>query len=435
MGNTHHKRRPHATPIKSNLPPEEAFAALFSANPALLPLSKTVFDTFITETHTPIKKQFALFEEWVTAQDSPRLLRLLASKLGPPSVSTATQVLTYVYALAVASDHFNPSFASVLSVSLNLDSSQTHLANSDIVELCRAVVPCLLQRPTGLSHMYQKLLQNGARKAGVGPQKSQILSDEELWIIANATPLANSCLTANPPVLLFSLDRHGMSWTRCVTQINHYQAPMVLAIKTKRGHVLGAFIDSGLEEAGAKYFGTAQTFLYALRPTHLLCLASGTGENYVTFNHKAQYVPTGLGFGGDESNHRLFLNSDLHTLAVTYSDKTYRLGELIPLRDEDGSLTYKKEVEIEEIEVWGYGSEADLIQQQRMVERHEELKADARQVDRAMFADNAFDREFLMGGHKMHGARVGEVEAIQEEYRAERHAKEMALASEKRDSV
>eukprot|EP01053_Blabericola_migrator_P000776 Blabericola_migrator_1__775@NODE_1194_length_5151_cov_118_797600_g802_i1_p3_GENE_NODE_1194_length_5151_cov_118_797600_g802_i1NODE_1194_length_5151_cov_118_797600_g802_i1_p3_ORF_typecomplete_len277_score24_42TLD/PF07534_16/4_9e03TLD/PF07534_16/2_7e23_NODE_1194_length_5151_cov_118_797600_g802_i1113832 len=236
------------------------------------------------------------------------------------------------------------------------------------------------------------------------------------------------------PTLLFSLCKHGQSWVRFVNQVDLYPAPILLCISTKAGEVFGAWIDGGLKESGTKYFGSSQTLLFALSPKLTTCPTSGSSENYTLLNLKSQFVPTGLAFGGSETTHRLRLNSNLRTVAITYSDRTYGPGELIDMRDEDGSLMFTKEVDMDDLEMWGFGDREALRTQTQARDARESMRADARQVDRAKLMDNDFDREMFGGSVKVQGDRAEEVKMLRDEYRGEQRAKAAAKQMRKRST-
>eukprot|EP01055_Gregarina_sp_Pseudo9_P005416 Gregarina_sp_Pseudo_9__5415@NODE_668_length_2396_cov_8_599491_g631_i0_p1_GENE_NODE_668_length_2396_cov_8_599491_g631_i0NODE_668_length_2396_cov_8_599491_g631_i0_p1_ORF_typecomplete_len479_score56_06TLD/PF07534_16/9_3e23_NODE_668_length_2396_cov_8_599491_g631_i05862022 len=389
------------------------------------------------------RKQLELFEQWLFSLDSVAILNALwsAVKSTFPNESNETNLrnlLTYLYKLSLTTTLFKPKFNSA-NVNIEFENRHKEITNSESLEsLFQDLFPSLLHREMGLSATFKHLLQQSVRVPTPSLDlPSRVFSDEQFWLLSNADLGVCQIMAPCTPTLLYSLAKMSQSWVKFVEKVDQYSAPVLIGIKTKTGHVLGAYIDGGLRESGSKYFGSPQTFLFSLCPTYFLCRASGNSDNFTILNLKANFVPTGLGFGGEEANHRLLIKSDLKTLVVTYSDKTYRPGELVDLKDEDGSLMFRKEVEMEEFEVWGLGDERDLKAQLRAKEREEDLKADARQVDRAKFADNAFDREFLVGGGggtKPGGDRAGEAEAIRDQYLADKRAKELERRPVRRTS-
>eukprot|EP01054_Gregarina_sp_Poly1_P003605 Gregarina_sp_Poly_1__3604@NODE_205_length_11479_cov_138_250613_g183_i0_p5_GENE_NODE_205_length_11479_cov_138_250613_g183_i0NODE_205_length_11479_cov_138_250613_g183_i0_p5_ORF_typecomplete_len446_score68_20TLD/PF07534_16/7_6e24MMS19_C/PF12460_8/0_13_NODE_205_length_11479_cov_138_250613_g183_i069458282 len=366
-------------------PQETIKQGLFPNDPHFLgAITVSIFNYFVT--HQPSsrqRKQLESFEQWLLSLDASSLITILwtAVREAIPrdtKVESFWDLLSYMYKLSIQTNTFNSVFQSN-GFHIDLENRYKELESNKQLEcFFDDALPCLLARDIGLSVIFKYLLTTpvGERRPKDNVIiNSRVFDDEELFLLANSDLVAHPVLSRVSPILLFSIASFGQSWVRFVEKVDQYPAPILVGIKTKEGNILGAYIDGGLRESATKYFGTSQTFLFSLMPKYFLCRASGNSDNYIMMNLKSTYVTPGLGFGGDEQNHRLLVSADLRTLIVTYSDKTFKPGELIDLKDQDGSLMFRKEAEIEELELWGFGSDKDLKLQRRAKEREEDVSS------------------------------------------------------------
>ncbi|PFH31867.1 TLD protein [Besnoitia besnoiti] len=183
---------------------------------------------------------------------------------------------------------------------------------------------------------------------------------------------------------------------------------------------------------------------------------SGLGRNFVYVNVKNQFYPKGIGFGGQSGCFRLWIGDEFQNCYCTKSDATYGPGLLLPPKkavfrhrgpslstesigssvsrrtdslgsdgkgpgcpagangasrptaaEGDASGDYAAEqdeeknafqcpFEVHEVEVWGCGDAATRQQQLIANKRQDQLRQERRQVDKGRFAQNDFDREFLL---------------------------------------
>ena len=108
---------------------------------------------------------------------------------------------------------------------------------------------------------------------------------------------------------------------------------------------------------------------------------------------KSAKFPKGLGFGGDKSSARLWLDFDLDRGSyVSDSCGTFETGKLVETAGHEVAIT------IVNIEIWGCGGEKALQAQQKIKKSDEIRATNARKVDRTELANNAFNREHLLGG-------------------------------------
>eukprot|EP00388_Colpodella_angusta_P038343 GDKK01044143.1.p1 GENE.GDKK01044143.1~~GDKK01044143.1.p1 ORF type:complete len:113 (-),score=10.25 GDKK01044143.1:51-389(-) len=106
-----------------------------------------------------------------------------------------------------------------------------------------------------------------------------------------------------------------------------------------------------------------------------------------------------MGFGGTLDGFRVFIPESLEGCTATNTCPTYEAGKLI-----DGET-----FEIQTMEVWGCGGAEVVVsalaaQAQNRAVADETLRR-ARQVDKAQFFNNEFDKEFLLSNTTSHVSR------------------------------
>eukprot|EP00397_Hematodinium_sp_SG-2012_P029529 GEMP01031205.1.p1 GENE.GEMP01031205.1~~GEMP01031205.1.p1 ORF type:complete len:402 (+),score=77.12 GEMP01031205.1:96-1301(+) len=188
---------------------------------------------------------------------------------------------------------------------------------------------------------------------------------------------------------LYCSTADGRSFARLVGNIQMYDAPSLLVIRTDAGAVLGAVNFQSWEDLGGQY-SSADAFLFTDRPTFRIMRATGKSHNSVYLNQRNKYAPIGIGFGGQSSCPRLWIDSnfDGHFLQ---SDATFERGTIND--DDDFQVSFA----VQNMEVWGLGGPEALEKQQDLLGFKKELKQQRRKVDRALFAESAFDREMFLG--------------------------------------
>jgi hypothetical protein len=137
--------------------------------------------------------------------------------------------------------------------------------------------------------------------------------------------------------------------------------------------------------------GSSQDGLFVLSPKLRLYRSKGGGNGaYQWLNTKSPTLPRGMGFGGTTDGFRLFIPESLEGCTAASSCPTFETGRLI-----DG-----ERFEIHTMEVWGCGGAAGvaaaLAAQQNERALVDENIRKARQVDKAQFFNNEFDREFFL---------------------------------------
>ena len=117
---------------------------------------------------------------------------------------------------------------------------------------------------------------------------------------------------------------------------------------------------------------------------------SGGNGAYQWLNSKSITHPRGMGFGGTVEGFRVFIPESLEGCTAANSCPTYETGKLI-----DGET-----FEIQTLEIWGCGG-ADVVAAALAAQANDRAVTDetirrARQVDKAQFFNNEFDKEFLL---------------------------------------
>lgn len=145
--------------------------------------------------------------------------------------------------------------------------------------------------------------------------------------------------------LFYSNRVHGQSFSKLMGSVTG-QGPALLVVRDTDGHVFGAFGPESWHCNG-EFYGTAQTFLFSVRPKMEVFLPSGFNENYMYLNVNQQTLPNGLGFGGKFEYFGLFLSADFGHGFTAPSCTTF----------DSRQLSGKKRFEIDTVEVWGIGAE------------------------------------------------------------------------------
>jgi hypothetical protein len=178
--------------------------------------------------------------------------------------------------------------------------------------------------------------------------------------------------------------------------ISGYMGSMILVIKLDNERIIGAHIGEDIRD-NASISGSMDTFLFSLvggfktfKPEY-----GNMQGKYVYLNSKiskSAKFPKGLGFGGGKEDARIWLDFDLDRGSyVSDSCGTYENGKLVETSGHEVPIT------IILIEIWGCGGEKALQTQQKIKKSDEIRATNARKVDRSELANNAFNREHLLG--------------------------------------
>lgn len=118
---------------------------------------------------------------------------------------------------------------------------------------------------------------------------------------------------------------------------------------------------------------------------------------YQWLNTKAVTLPHGLGFGGTVEGFRVFIPESLEECVANHSCPTYETGKLV-----EGET-----FSIHTLEIWGCGGAA-VVASALQAQSKDRAVVDenirkARQVDKAQFFNNEFDKEFFLSNTTSYG--------------------------------
>jgi len=258
---------------------------------------------------------------------------------------------------------------------------------------CSAMLPTIQD---GISaRMVSKMILGLSSQEGLRAEElTRTVASSETLDIPDMIALAiveSKC--KNPPDLLFSSSKDGMSFDMLAKSVTGYAGATVMVIKDSESNVFGAFSSIEWEESSL-FFGKSSSFLFSFYPVFQILRARSDGSTPGTGNF--QYLKCrgrtghqGIGFGGDEGNLRLWLDRDLDNCFARSSDLTY----------ESGRLRWQKDPSFRPmaIEFWGFGGSEALASQVGAHQDVAKMQLDRRKVDRKKFAESSFDREMLLG--------------------------------------
>ena len=128
-------------------------------------------------------------------------------------------------------------------------------------------------------------------------------------------------------------------------------------------------------------------------------------SSYQWLNLKSYGLPHGLGMGGNLETFRVFIPESLESCIARGSCLTYEPGVLLP-------QSSRGVFEIESLEIWGTGGDELIEKGIKSQELNRNIREDAiqkaRKVDKAAFANNSFDQEFLLSKTFAHKVRVAD---------------------------
>lgn len=142
-------------------------------------------------------------------------------------------------------------------------------------------------------------------------------------------------------------------------------------------------------------------------------------------------MPHGLGMGGSLEKFRLFIPDTLEECVAHANCLTFEAGSLLNVTNTtSSSSSYDPSstsgtFTIDVLEIWGCGgdelvNEALSAQQKDRGERDEMIRK-ARLVDKAAFANNMFDQEFLLPKNFSHKVRMADASVCEEQKDNQKH--------------
>jgi len=147
--------------------------------------------------------------------------------------------------------------------------------------------------------------------------------------------------------LLYSSQNDGISFNRFCYHV-YDRGPTIVLIKEKSisSRLFGAYCNDSWKKS-ARFYGTANTFLFSLSPEFKIYKATGINQNFMYCNSGSQQFPNGFGFGGQLEYFALFVASDFER---GYSkDSTCTFNSPV--------LSSSENFEVDKVEVWGCGAD------------------------------------------------------------------------------
>ena len=141
-------------------------------------------------------------------------------------------------------------------------------------------------------------------------------------------------------------------------------------------------------------------------------------------------MPHGLGMGGTLEKFRLFIPDTLEDCVAHSNCLTFENGSLLNASNNNTTETFptnqsSSSFVIDVMEIWGCGGDEvvndALSAQQKDRGERDELIRKARLVDKAAFASNMFDQEFLLPKNFSHKVRMADASVCDDEKGSEKN--------------
>ena len=295
--------------------------------------------------------------------------------------------------------------------------NKTSLTEQDFQIWCENQVPSAIDilRETLRKRRPSTKLDNGRRFVLPSlDSTSRILDDSSVRFLAAAFSESISCPKWNRHFANFE---DGHSFQALCTALEGYDGPTLIVLEDSQGCRFGALASSRWREEIAFFsgpsgalFSLSPTF-YAFRRKASLPISGGGANNAKTnkannvqyMNARSKTLPLGIGFGGElHSKHageraphpRLWIDAEFDTCFATLggNDLAYESGSLL------GDDVTRETFQIVFIEAWGLGGGDALKGREQWRAQKDRIIQKQRKVDKAQFANNAFDREYLLNG-------------------------------------
>eukprot|EP00743_Colponemidia_sp_Colp-15_P004659 GILK01005020.1.p1 GENE.GILK01005020.1~~GILK01005020.1.p1 ORF type:complete len:474 (+),score=67.66 GILK01005020.1:84-1505(+) len=216
--------------------------------------------------------------------------------------------------------------------------------------------------------------------------RSYILKQADLYALAMVEPKLQTSWTR-----LYSSSSDGLSFQRLSSAVVGYKGCTLLVIRDSNRHIFGVFAAESWQDTG--FGGSSASFLFAVSPNYqiLRSLPSVSNNHFTYLNVKGLGgKPAGIGMGGDMRQRRIWIDKQFDTVVTRASDSTFEPGIIGSSSDSPTGLV--------SVEMWGCGG-MDALQKQKEFQNYQnKLLEGMRKVDKKAFANNEFDREFLLGG-------------------------------------
>jgi hypothetical protein len=195
---------------------------------------------------------------------------------------------------------------------------------------------------------------------------------------------------------LFSFIQQGASFRALLASIKFYPGELAFVVKDVENRLFGIYCRrNSWEETLDKFDETArECIIFQLYPQLRIRRVNQRGSsNCVYLNVSNPNHPIGLGFGGQESAFRFFIDgNDVCSIKSMNFDATFEPGQVLTcLNGIEGVI----ETRALSMEVYGFGgSEAlDVLQSRKVAEQ--DIRMSRKKVDRLRMVQNEFNKEMF----------------------------------------
>jgi len=183
---------------------------------------------------------------------------------------------------------------------------------------------------------------------------SAILSEEDIRFLCAAMP---SKEFTTKWTLLFNSTKNGKSFNRFCFHVTG-RGPTVIILRDQNGHIFGAFASETWKDKHPKYYGTAHSFLYKLKPNRIIYKPTGFNDHYQYLNQGTETLFNGIGMGGQTEFFTWSIAEDFETGKCRGNpSSTYGCPPISSV--EDWNLDY--------VEVWEVKELTDLTYEQEKI--------------------------------------------------------------------
>lgn len=217
----------------------------------------------------------------------------------------------------------------------------------------------------------------------------------------NMIHLIHPNLDLSSQTFLFSLARHGASYRALSASIRHYPGELLVLIQDVTWRTFGFFVNRStwtetVSEGRAFDELARDTVLFQLSPDLRVRRVNQRGSsNCVYFNVGNSNHVQGIGLGGKEPSFRFCIDgSDIASIRSMGVDATFQSGQVLACDPAEEALVKTR---AQNIEIYGFGGETAIAEQQARKAAEEDVRTDRRKVDRMKLVQNEFNREMFFG--------------------------------------
>jgi hypothetical protein len=234
-----------------------------------------------------------------------------------------------------------------------------------------------------------------------------ILSDFHRAVVNNIIPVSphtswqklrmiSPSINPDKSHLLFSSSRDGCSFRALFSCIKNYPGTLVFLFTARSDPIsIFGFCSNRSEWTETQSFdqSATDTCMFELEPRLAIRRSNSRGSsNYLYCNISNNNRPVGLGLGGRESAHRLWLDGkNILSVSMMQSDATFEPNHFV-----SGASGDFHTQDIRTVEVWGFGGIEALDEQAIKKAAEAEVRNDRKRVDRSRMVENEFDRNVLL---------------------------------------